>query len=114
MPAMFLHSVFAYFVKRWNPLFSLPALLVGGMIPDVEILIIYYLSDGAIDRLLFHSVLGAITIGTLFSAIIVIFIYPSFVSFFFRIDKNNIQKKMCFFRNFFRVVFVRESFSCIN
>ena len=83
-------------MKRWNLTFSLPALLVGGMIPDVEILIIYYLSDGAIDRLLFHSILGGITIGTLFSAVIVIFIYPSFVSFFSRIDKNIIQKKCAF------------------
>lgn len=96
MPAMFLHSVFAYAVKRWNPSFSLPALLVGGLIPDVEILIIYYLTGGTIDRLLFHSVIGAITIGTLFSAGIVVFIYPSFVSFFFRIDKNIIKKKCVF------------------
>ena len=96
MPAMFLHSVFAYAVKRWNPSFSLPALLVGGLIPHVEILIIYYLTGGTIDRLLFHSVIGAITIGTLFSAGIVVFIYPSFVSFFFRIDKNIIQKNCAF------------------
>lgn len=93
MPAVFLHSSFAYLVKRLNPKLSLPALLVSSMIPDVEVPIIYYLTNGAIDRLLFHSLIGAITIGTIISAGIVIFIYPSFVSLFFRIDKKYIQKK---------------------
>ena len=100
-------------MKRWNLSFSLPALLVGGMIPDVEILIIYYLSDGAIDRLLFHSILGGITIGTLFSAVIVVFIYPSFVSFFFRIDKNIIQKK-CTFSGTLLGLCLLGNLSCIN
>ena len=36
------------------------------------------------------------TIGTITSVVIVVFIYPSFVSLFFRIDKNYIKKKCSF------------------
>ena len=96
MPAVFLHSTFAYLMKRLSPKFSLPALLVGSMMPDVEVPIIYFLTNGAIDRLLFHSIIGAMTIGTITSVVIVVFIYPSFVSLFFRIDKNYIKKKRSF------------------
>ena len=96
MPAVFLHSTFAYFMNRFSPQFSLPALLVGSMMPDVEVLAIYYLTNGAIDRLLFHSIIGAMTIGTIASVVIVVFIYPSFVSFFVRMDKTYIKKKCSF------------------
>lgn len=96
MPAVFLHSTFAYLMKWLSPKFSLPALLVGSMMPDVEVPIIYFLTNGAIDRLLFHSIIGAMTIGTIASVGIVVFIYPSFVSFFFRIDKTYIKKKCSF------------------
>ena len=96
MPVVFLHSAFAYIMKQLNSKFSLPALLVGSMIPDVEVPIIYYLTDGAIDRLLFHSIIGAAIIGTIVSAGIVVFIYPRVISTLFKIDKNYIKKK-CFF-----------------
>jgi hypothetical protein len=66
------------------------------MIPDVEVPAIYYLTNGAIDRLLFRSIIGAATIGTIVSAGIVVFIYPSFISLFFKIDKNYIKKKCNF------------------
>jgi len=96
MPAVFLHSTFAYIMKRLNSKFSLPALLVGSMIPDVEVPLIYYLTDGAIDRLLFHSIIGAAIIGTIFSAGIVVFVYPRVISTLFKIDKNYIKKKCVF------------------
>ncbi len=96
MPAIFLHSTFAYLINRWNPQFSLPALLVGTLLPDVEVPILYYLTDGAIDRLLFHSIIGAVTVGTFVSVAIVLIIYPPFVSFFFRINKKDVEKKCRF------------------
>lgn len=83
-------------MKRLNPTFSLPALLVGSMIPDTEVPIIYYFTNGEIDRILFHSVIGAATLGTLISVTIVVFAYPSLISWLFRIDKNHIQKNCIF------------------
>ena len=96
MPAMFLHSTFAYLINQWKPQFSLPALLVGTLLPDVEVPILYYLTDGAIDRLLFHSIIGAVTVGTIVSVGIVLIVYPPFVSFFFRLDKKDVKKKCRF------------------
>jgi len=96
MPAIFLHSTFAYLINRCSPQFSLPALLVGTLLPDVEVPILYFLTDGAIDRLLFHSIIGAVTVGTFVSVAIVLIIYPHFVSFFFRIDKKDVEKKCRF------------------
>jgi len=96
MPANFLHSVFAYLINKWKPQFSIPALLVGSIIPDVEVIPIYYWTNGEIDRLIFHSIIGAITLGTILSVILVIFVYPLFVSLIFRIDTNDIKKKCRF------------------
>lgn len=93
MPAIFLHSSIAYVINKLNPKLSLPALLIGSMIPDIEVLILYYFTNGSIDRLFFHSIIGSLTIGTIVSVGVVIFIYPSFVSFLFKIDKKYIQKK---------------------
>ena len=96
MPANFLHPVFAYLINKWKPQFSIPALLVGSIIPDVEVIPIYYLTNGEIDRLIFHSIIGAITLGTILSVTIVICVYPRFVSLIFRIDTNDIKEKCRF------------------
>jgi len=96
MPAIFLHSTFAYLINRWKPQFSLPALLVGTLLPDVEVTILYYLTDGAIDRLLFHSIIGAVTVGTIVSVGIVLILYSPFVSFFLGLIKNTLRKNVVF------------------
>lgn len=96
MPAIFLHSSFAYVINKLNPKLSLPALLVGSIIPDIEVLILYYFTNGSIDRLIFHSIIGSITIGTIVSIGVVVFIYPSLVSSLFKIDKSYIKKKCKF------------------
>jgi membrane-bound metal-dependent hydrolase YbcI (DUF457 family) len=96
MPVTFLHPTFAYLINRWNPQFSLPAILVGTVIPDLEVPILYFLTGGAIDRLVFHSIIGAATVGTIVSVVIVLIIYPQLVSFFFRINKKDVEKKCRF------------------
>ena len=65
MPANFLHPVFAYLVNRWKPSFSLPGLLVGSIIPDVEVIPVYYLTNGEIDRLFFHRIVPKVTAPTI-------------------------------------------------
>ena len=96
MPAIFLHSTFAYLINRWKPQFSLPALLVGSMLPDVEVIPIYYLTNGTIDRLILHSIIGATTVGTILSLSIVLFIYPRLISSIFKINRKDVKKK-CYF-----------------
>lgn len=96
MPANFLHPVFAYIINKWKPGFSLPALLVGSIIPDIEVIPIYFFTNGEIDRLIFHSIIGAMTLGTIVSIATVMFVYPRFVSLVFRIDIKDIRKKCRF------------------
>ena len=113
MTATFLRPFFAYLINRWKPQFSLPPLLVGSMLSDIEVLPIYYLTNGVIDRLILHSIIGAFTVGTILSAAIVLFIYPTIVSLFFKISINDIKKKcrfsatligLCMIGNLFHVL----------
>ena len=96
MPVTFLHCSFAYLVNKWKRHFSLPALLVGSMVPDLEVPIIYFLNSRTIDRLVLHSVLGAATIGTAISVFLVLFIYSPVVSFIFRLDQKEVKAKCRF------------------
>ena len=96
MPITFLHCSFAYLVNKWKPQLSLPAFLVGTMVPDLEVLIIYLLNNGTIDRLVLHSLLGAATIGTTICVLLVLFIYSPVVSFIFRLDPQEVKEKCRF------------------
>jgi membrane-bound metal-dependent hydrolase YbcI (DUF457 family) len=96
MPANFLHSVFPYLINKWKTQFILPALLVGSIIPDIEVIPLYYFTNGKIDRLIFHSIIGAITIGTLLTILLVMIFYPIFVSLIFKIRISEIKEKCHF------------------
>jgi len=87
MPFPPMHCSVAY-LARWLRLgLSLPALLVGVMAPDLENPIIYVVTSGQYGRLVLHSLLGAVTLAPLLSAVLVVFAYPPVVSFLFRIDR---------------------------
>jgi membrane-bound metal-dependent hydrolase YbcI (DUF457 family) len=96
MPATPLHCSIAYLVNRWKPQLSLPALLVSTMVPDLEIPFTYLMTGGLQHRLVLHSVLGAATLGTFLSVLLTVFLYPSVVSFFFKLDKEKVEEKCRF------------------
>lgn len=96
MPATFFHPVFGYMINRFKPQFNLPALIVGSILPDIEVIPIYFLTNGVIDRLIFHSFIGAVTIGTLLTLGLVMFVYPYLISFLFKINIFEIKKKCRF------------------
>ena len=74
---------------------SLPALFVGSMIPDLEVPFMYFLSrDWVQDRLVLHSLIGGLTLGTLIAVAFTVILYPRVVSAFFPIDKNR-AKEQC-------------------
>lgn len=106
MPATPLHCSIAYLLNRWKRQLSLPALLVSTIIPDLEIPFTYLVTRGLQHRLVLHSMLGAATIGTFLSVLLTVFLYPSVVSFFFKLDKEKVEEKcrlsgslvaLCFF-----------------
>jgi len=96
MPATPLHCSIAYLLNKWKPQLSLPALLVSTMVPDLEIPFTYIMTGGFQHRLVLHSFLGAATLGTFISVLLTVFLYPSVVSFFFKLNKEKVKEKRRF------------------
>jgi hypothetical protein len=92
MPLTPLHAAFAYLAKKGIRRLSLPALLVGTMLPDLEIPVLYLLTGGLSTRLLLHSLLGAATVGVVLSVLLTAFLYPPIVSSVLRLEKNKVRE----------------------
>jgi len=76
---------------------SLPGLIVGSMFPDLEIpFIILLLGTGVPDRLVLHSLLGAVTIGTFLSLVFTVLMYPPLIGSLLRIDRRELRSKCSF------------------
>lgn len=93
MPLTPIHCSVAYLARQLRPQLSLPALLVSTMAPDIEIPFLYLATSGQYSRLVLHSFLGAITLATMLSVILVAFAYPTAVSYLFKIDYKTIKDR---------------------
>jgi hypothetical protein len=96
MPYTPIHCSVAYLARQFRPKLSLPALLVSTMAPDLEIPFLYAATSGQHSRLVLHSFLGAITMTTMLSVILVVFAYPPVVSYIFKIDYKTVKEKCRF------------------
>lgn len=94
MPLTPLHYPLAYLIYKVDRRLVLPGLIVGSMFPDVEvpILLIIFGFEGR-SRLILHSLIGAITIGTAFSLLITAYIYPLLISAFFQIKSVKVKER---------------------
>ena len=82
MPVTPLHYFLAYILHRMSRFnLNFPALIVGSMVPDLEIPIIILISRGEMSRLVLHSILGSITLGLLITILILFLLYPRLVGF---------------------------------
>ena len=96
MPVTPLHYCIAYTTKKLRKGWSLPALIVGNFIPDLENPVIFALnrfgvihlsaSGWLIDRLVLHSLVGASTIGLALALLITVYLYPALASMIFKVD----------------------------
>lgn len=96
MPLTPLHAVFAYLANKGIRKLSLPALIVGSMLPDLEIPFIYLMTGGLYGRLFLHSLLGVATLGTFLSVLLTIFLYPPVVSLVFGLDREKVEERCRF------------------
>lgn len=96
MPITPIHWSIAYLSKEMRPSLSLPALLVSTVVPDLENPFLYLLTGGKLDRLVFHSLLGATTLATMLSIVITVFVYAPLISYLFKLDFQ-IVKDRCQF-----------------
>jgi len=105
MPLTPLHYVVAYFVGKWKRNLSLPGLIVGSALPDLDFLINLFIYNLQGRRIL-QSLFGVATIGTVLSVLFTVYVYPSVVSGVFRIDKRMVEERCRFSKGLVLACFV--------
>ncbi len=90
------HYPLAYVISKFDGRLSLPGLVVGSMLPDLEIPFMVLLFGMPSDRLVLHSLLGAVTIGTLLSMLLTVLVYPRLTSAVFPVSKLTVEEKCRF------------------
>ena len=105
MPLTPLHYVVAYFVGKWKRSLSLPGLIVGSVLPDLDVLV-YLFIDNLHGRGILQSLFGVATIGTILSVLFTVYLYPTLVSGIFRIDKRMVEERCRFSKGLVLACFV--------
>jgi len=105
MPLTPLHYVVAYFVGKWKRNLSLPALIVGSTLPDLDKLIYLFIYNPQ-GRGILQSLFGVATIGTALSVLFTVCVYSTVVSGIFKIDKRMIEEKCRFSKGLVLACFV--------
>jgi membrane-bound metal-dependent hydrolase YbcI (DUF457 family) len=97
LPITPFHHPVAYILYKLGRKLSLPALIVGSMLPDLEIpfMVLLFGTNGP-THLLLHSIIGSLTVGTALATAITVFIYPKVTSAIFPIDKLKVKEKCRF------------------
>jgi hypothetical protein len=99
MPFTLFHYPVAFGLSKIFRKLSLPGLIVGSFTPDIEVPILMLFFQGILpDHFILHSLIGALTIGTLLSLLTTRFLYALIVSKIFHLDKSilNEQCKISF------------------
>ncbi|MBN1357924.1 DUF4184 family protein [Candidatus Bathyarchaeota archaeon] len=75
----------------------LPAVIVGSMLPDLEIpFMVLLFGIDVPTHLILHSIIGSLTVGTLLATGITVFVYPRLTSAVFPVDKLKVKEKCRF------------------
>ena len=97
MPITPFHHPVAYIIYKLGGKLSLPAVIVGSMVPDLEIPFMVLLFGNSVPtHLMLHSILGSLTVGTAIAVAITVLIYPKITSTIFPIDKLKVKQKCKF------------------
>jgi membrane-bound metal-dependent hydrolase YbcI (DUF457 family) len=97
LPVTPFHYPVAYVIYKLGGNLSLPALVVGSMVPDLEVpFIVLLFGTGVPNHLLLHSLIGALTLGTALAIVITVLIYPKLTSAIFPVDKLKVKEKCRF------------------
>jgi len=93
IPITLLHYPVAWGLSKLDKRLNLPGLIVGSIIPDIEVPILFIFFNGVFpDHLILHSLIGALTIGTLISTVATVLFYPILASLIFRLDKVKVKE----------------------
>jgi hypothetical protein len=92
MPVTPLHYPFAYVVSRLDKRLILPGVVVGAVIPDIEVPLMWVFFPHLPDHLLLHSLIGASTLGALLAILVTRVFYAPIISLFFGVDKGDLDE----------------------
>jgi hypothetical protein len=92
MPVTPLHYPFAFLISKSDKRLSLPALVVGSVMPDVEVPLMWIFFNTLPDHLFLHSLIGAATVGTLLTVLVTRFLYAPLISTIFGVDKTELNE----------------------
>jgi hypothetical protein len=91
MPITPLHYPVAWGLSKLDKRLNLPGLIVGSFMPDIEVpFLIIFFSGVLPDHFIMHSLIGAVTIGTIISTFATVLLYPILVSLFFRVEREKL------------------------
>ena len=94
MPVTPFHIPIAYLTHKLGGTLSLPGLVVGSVLPDLEIPFFFMVFWGQDpNRMVLHSLLGASTVGTILAVAITAWVYPTLISRLFRVDNLKLKQK---------------------
>jgi hypothetical protein len=91
MPFTPLHYPLAFVLSKTNKKLLLPGVVVGSMVPDIEVPILRIFFNGLPDHLFLHSLVGAVSMGTIFAVVVTWSLYPPIISMIFRVSKNDLK-----------------------
>ncbi len=93
MPFTLFHYPIGYLTSKIDKRFVLPALLVGSVMPDLEVPILCLFFTGVLpDHFILHSLIGTLTIGLLLAVTVTKFIYPPLIGSLFKIDREKLKE----------------------
>ncbi len=92
MPITPLHYPLAHGLSKLDKKLSLPGLVVGSVIPDLEVPLMWIFFRDLPDHLFLHSLIGAATVGTLLAVVVTWLLYPPIISIFFSVDRERLNE----------------------
>ncbi|MDF1538564.1 MAG: DUF4184 family protein [Candidatus Thorarchaeota archaeon] len=92
MPFTLFHYPVGYWSSKLDKRLVLPGLLMGSVIPDVEVVPLYLFFRGVItDHFILHSFVGALTLGLVLAVLVTRYIYPTLIGRIFNLDREELQ-----------------------
>jgi membrane-bound metal-dependent hydrolase YbcI (DUF457 family) len=92
MPVPPLHYPLALGLSKTSKKLILPGVVVGSVIPDIEVPLLRIFFSGLPDHLFLHSLVGAATLGTFLAVLVTWLLYPPIISMLFRVDKDDLKE----------------------
>jgi hypothetical protein len=92
MPITPLHYPLAFVFSKTNKRLLLPGVVVGSVIPDIEVPFMGIFFSGLPDHLFLHSLVGAVSVGTLLAVLVTWLLYAPIISTLFHVDKNDLKE----------------------